>query len=201
MLLLCVIGVLGWSVVAFAAKWRTAYTPGPLAEVHAAFGCESCHAGFARVADTSCQTCHPATAVRAIHTQNKASCVSCHSEHLGAKFDIARNIGSGCQAAGCHVTVHETEKKFLAARTAPEPGLVVPSAVALAAHFEAGDAIHDKHANLKAACAACHTDGDPSRLDRAQPASYSHSGVKGHPPEVPRLPRIWTGSLAARPLL
>jgi thioredoxin reductase/Pyruvate/2-oxoacid:ferredoxin oxidoreductase delta subunit len=170
MLLLCVLGALGWSAVAFAGKWRTAYAPGPLTEAHAAFGCESCHAGFARVAETSCQTCHPATAVRAIHSQNKVGCVSCHSEHLGAKFDIARNVGSGCQAAGCHVTVHSAEKKFLASRTAPEPGLVVPSAVALAAHFEGGDAMHEKLSNLKAACAVCHTDGDQSRLDRAQPA-------------------------------
>ena len=106
----------------------------------------------------------------AVHLQQKVACTNCHSEHRGAKFDIARDVGAGCQAAGCHVTVHAAEKRLLAKQGAPEPGLKVPPAVALAAHFEAGDAMHDKHANLAAACAACHTGGDPSLLDAKQPA-------------------------------
>jgi thioredoxin reductase/pSer/pThr/pTyr-binding forkhead associated (FHA) protein len=165
MLVIFVLGVVGWAGLAFAKKWNTAYSPGPLTDAHAAFECNSCHSTFARVADTSCQACHADKAATAIHAQKKVSCDDCHSEHRGAKFDIARNVGAGCQSAGCHVTVHTAEKALLAKQGPPQPGLKVPPAVALAAHFEAGDAMHDKHANLTAACAACHTGGDPSLLD------------------------------------
>jgi thioredoxin reductase (NADPH) len=165
MLVIFLLGVLGWAAIAFAAKWNSAYSPGPLTEVHAAFGCASCHSSFARVSDANCQSCHADKTAAAIHQQKKVSCEDCHSEHRGAKFDIARDVGSGCQSAGCHVTVHAAQKRLLAKQAAPEPGLKVPPAVALAAHFEAGDAMHDKHANLKAACAACHTGGDPGLLD------------------------------------
>jgi len=159
------LGVLGWGAVAFAKKWNSAYSPGPLAEAHAVFGCESCHGGFKGVADAQCQACHSDEKPREIHAQVQAVCVSCHSEHRGAKFDLARDVSAGCQSAGCHVTVHAAEKGILAKQTPPEPGLKVPTAVALEVHFEAGDAMHDKHANLKAACAACHTGGDPSLLE------------------------------------
>jgi thioredoxin reductase (NADPH) len=171
MLVISLVAVLGWAAVAFAAKWNSAYSPAPLTEAHAAFGCESCHSGFARVADSSCQACHPGELATAIHQQKKVACADCHTEHHGAKFDIAHDVGSGCQAAGCHVTVHAKARALLAREVPPEPGLKVPPAVALAAHFEAGDAMHDKHANLKAACAACHTDGDPTPLqvDAKQP--------------------------------
>ncbi|MGD0299973.1 MAG: NAD(P)-binding domain-containing protein [Bryobacteraceae bacterium] len=165
MLVITLVAVLGWAAAAFAAKWNSEYSPGPLTEAHAAFGCESCHSGFARVPDSSCQACHAGKLATAIHQQKKVGCADCHTEHHGAKFDIARDVGSGCQAAGCHVTVHAAEQRLLARQGPPEPGLKVPPAVALAAHFEAGDAMHDKHANLKAACAACHTSGDPSLLD------------------------------------
>jgi thioredoxin reductase (NADPH) len=172
MLGISLLAVLGWAAVAFAAKWTSAYSPGPLTEAHAAFGCESCHSSFTGVADASCQSCHADQKVSAIHQQKKVGCANCHSEHRGAKFDIARDVGSGCQAAGCHVTVHAVARLRLAGKAAPEPGLKVPAAVALAAHFEAGDAMHDKHANLKAACAACHSEGDPSLLaaDAKDPA-------------------------------
>jgi thioredoxin reductase (NADPH) len=178
-LLIFLVGVMGWAAVAFAAKWNSAYSPGPLTEAHAAFGCASCHSSFARVPAASCQSCHADQAASAIHQQKNivqqkdVGCADCHSEHRGAKFDIARDVGSGCQSAGCHVTVHAAQKRLLAKQGAPEPGLKVPSAVALAAHFEAGDAMHDKHANLKAACAACHTGGDATLLDAnpAQPAA------------------------------
>jgi putative YpdA family bacillithiol system oxidoreductase len=165
MLLICLVGALGWGAVAFAAKWNSAYSPGPLTEAHAAFGCASCHSSFGHVRDASCQGCHADKTATAVHARNKVGCVDCHSEHRGAKFDIARNVGSGCQAAGCHVTVHAAEKRLLARRPSPEPGLKVPAAVALAAHFEAGDAMHDKHASLKDGCAACHTGGDPTLLE------------------------------------
>jgi thioredoxin reductase (NADPH) len=165
MLLICLLGVLGWAAVAFGAKWNSAYSPGPLTEAHAAFGCASCHSSFSRVPDASCQSCHSDKVATAIHQQKKVGCADCHSEHRGAKFDIARDVGSGCQSSGCHVTVHAAELRLLARQGAPEPGLKVPPAVALAAHFEAGDAMHDKHANLKAACAACHTNGDPGLLE------------------------------------
>jgi len=165
MLLIALLAVAGWAAVAFAAKWNTAYTPGPLTDVHAGFGCESCHArGFARVGDPACQACHPDKAPLAIHARKQAGCAACHSEHRGARFDIARDVGNGCQSAGCHVTVHAAEKHMIAGLV-PEPGVVVPKTVALAAHFEAGDAMHDKHANLSAACAACHTDGDATLLE------------------------------------
>ena len=171
-LVLFLLGVLGWAALAFAKKWNSAYSPGPLTEVHAAFGCDSCHSGFKGVSDASCQACHAANTASAIHAQKNVGCAACHSEHRGAKFDIARDVGAGCQAAGCHVTVHAAEQRVLAKQGAPEPGLKVPPAVALAAHFEAGDALHDKHANLKASCAACHTGGDPSlaAVDPKQPA-------------------------------
>jgi thioredoxin reductase (NADPH) len=165
MLVVCIVGVLGWAAVAYAAKWNAAYSPGPLTEAHAQFGCESCHTSAGHVADAGCQGCHADKTAIAVHAQKKVACADCHSEHRGAKFDIARNVGNGCQSAGCHVTVHAAEKRLLATQAPPEPGLKVPSAVALAAHFEAGDAMHDKHANLKAACAACHTGGDPGLLD------------------------------------
>jgi thioredoxin reductase (NADPH) len=163
------IGVLGWGAV--AAKWNSVDSPGPLTEAHAGFGCASCHSKFAGVSDTGCQGCHADQKVSVVHAQKNVGCANCHSEHRGAKFDIARDVGGGCQAAGCHVTVHAAEKRLLAKQGPPEPGLKVPPAVALAAHFEAGDAMHDKHANLKAACAACHTGGDPSLLDAKQPAA------------------------------
>jgi thioredoxin reductase (NADPH) len=169
MLVISLVGVLGWAAVAFAAKWNSAYTPGPLTEAHAAFGCESCHSSFGHVADAGCQSCHADKTATAVHQTSKVNCTGCHSEHRGAKFDIARNVGSGCQSAGCHVTVHVAEKRLLAKQGPPEPGLKVPHAVALAAHFEGGDAMHDKHANLKAGCEACHTGGDPSLL-AANPA-------------------------------
>jgi thioredoxin reductase/pSer/pThr/pTyr-binding forkhead associated (FHA) protein len=165
LLLIFPLAVLALAAIAFAAKWNSGYSPGPLTEAHAAFGCESCHSSFASVADSSCQACHADERASAIHQQKKVGCAECHSEHRGAKFDIARNVGSGCQAAGCHVTVHAAEKSFLAKQPPPDPGLKVPPAVALAAHFEAGDAMHDKHANLKDACASCHTGGDPSLLE------------------------------------
>jgi len=164
MLVISLLAVLGWAAVAFAAKWNSAYSPGPLTQAHAAFGCESCHSSFTGVSDASCQSCHADQKVSAIHQQKKVGCTNCHSEHRGANFDIARDVGSGCQAAGCHVTVHAKARALLAREAPPEPGLKVPAAVALAAHFEAGDAMHDKHANLKAACAACHTGGDPAPL-------------------------------------
>ncbi len=172
MLLLFVLVVVAWTAVAFAAKWNSAYSPGALTKAHAASGCASCHSGFARVADTSCQSCHADKTATTIHQQTKVACTDCHSEHRGVKFDIARNVGAGCQAAGCHVSVHDAEKKLLAQQGPPEPGLKVPTAVALAAHFEAGDALHDKHSNLNAACAACHTRGDTRllKINPAQPA-------------------------------
>ena len=172
MLLIFVLGVLGWTAIAFAKKWNSAYSPGPLSAGHSAFACASCHSSFATVSTASCQSCHADKAATAIHQQKKIGCAECHSEHRGAKFDIARNVGAGCQSAGCHVTVHTAQKRILAQQGAPEPGLKVPPAVALAAHFEAGDAMHDKHANLKASCAACHTGGDPSlaEVNGKQPA-------------------------------
>jgi thioredoxin reductase/pSer/pThr/pTyr-binding forkhead associated (FHA) protein/ferredoxin len=164
MLLIGLLCVLGWAAIAFAAKWNSAYSPGPLNASHAAFGCESCHSSFARVSDTSCRACHADQKASAIHQSQMVGCAGCHSEHRGAKFDIARNVGSGCQAAGCHVTVHTAERNLLLRQAPPQPGLHAPT-VAFAAHFEAGDALHDKHANLAAACAACHTGGDPTILD------------------------------------
>jgi len=165
LLIIFLLGVFGWGAVAFAKKWNSAYSPGPLTEAHAAFGCESCHNGFKGVADAQCQACHGDEKPRAVHAQVQAACVSCHSEHRGAKFDIARDVSAGCQSAGCHVTIHTAQKAMLAKQAPPEPGLKVPPAVALGVHFEAGDAMHDKHANLKAACAACHTGGDPTLLE------------------------------------
>jgi thioredoxin reductase (NADPH) len=172
LLLICLLGVLGWAAIAFAAKWNSAYSPGPTTEAHAAFGCESCHSSFARVPEASCQSCHADKQATTIHAQKKVGCADCHSEHRGAKFDIARDVGAGCQAAGCHVSVHGAEERLLARQAPPERGLMVPHAVAFAAHFEAGDAMHDKHANLKAACAACHTGGDATLLEAkpGQPA-------------------------------
>ena len=157
--LLCVVG---GAAVAFAARWNTVYSPGPLSTVHADLGCESCHSSFARVGDVSCQACHADKVPVAIHAKNRVRCTDCHSEHRGATFDIARDVGNGCQSVGCHVTIHTAEKRIIAGQV-PEPGVVV-KAVALAAHFEAGDAMHAKHSNLLAACAACHTDGDATLL-------------------------------------
>jgi thioredoxin reductase (NADPH) len=163
--LVATLGVLCVAAVALAAKWNSAFSPGPLTQAHAAFSCELCHTTAGRVADVSCQGCHDGKTARPVHAQHRVECAACHSEHHGATFDLARNVGSGCQAAGCHVTVHAAEKKFLAGQPKPDPSLKIPPAVALAAHFEAGDAMHDKHSTLSAACAACHTGGDPSLLD------------------------------------
>jgi thioredoxin reductase/ferredoxin len=168
-LLLFILGVLVWTAIAFARKWDSAYSPGAVAQVHATAGCASCHSDFVRVSDANCQRCHANRAAIDIHKRKNVGCVDCHSEHRGASFDIARDAGGGCQAAGCHVTVHAAEKRILVRQGAPEPGLHVPPAVALAAHFEAGDAMHDKHARLRASCAACHTGGDFSLVE-AEPA-------------------------------
>src|SRR5208337_4148226 len=94
LLLIFVLAVLGWAGVAFAKKWNSAYSPGRLTEAHAAFGCESCHSSFASVSSASCQSCHADKTATAIHQQIKAGCADCHSEHRGAKFDIARNVGA-----------------------------------------------------------------------------------------------------------
>jgi thioredoxin reductase (NADPH) len=165
LLALFLVGVLGWGAVAFAKKWNTAYSPGPLTEAHAGFGCDSCHGGFKGVPDSQCAACHADEKAGTVHAANHVACVGCHSEHRGEKFDMARDVGAGCQSAGCHVTVHAPEKAILAKQAPPEPGLKVPTAVALGVHFEGGDAMHDKHANLKAACASCHTNGDPGLLE------------------------------------
>jgi thioredoxin reductase (NADPH) len=165
-LVLCLVGVLGWTAVAFAEKWNGAYSPGPLSQPHAGVGCESCHSHFGREPDVNCKSCHSEKTPQAVHVQRNIGCVGCHSEHRGAKFDIARNVGGGCQSAGCHVTVHVAETRLLAGRAAPEPGLKIPSAVSLAVHFEANDAMHEKHADLKASCEACHTGGDPGPLEK-----------------------------------
>lgn len=165
MLVVFLAGVLGLAAFAFAAKWNSAYSPGPLTAAHASFECASCHTSFGSVANSSCQTCHSDKAATAVHQQKKIGCAACHSEHRGAKFDIARDVGAGCQSAGCHVTVHAAQQRLLAKQGPAEPGLKVPPAVALAAHFEAGDAMHDKHANLKDACASCHTGGDATLLE------------------------------------
>ncbi len=109
MLLIGLLCVLGWAAIAFAAKWNSAYSPGPLNASHAAFGCESCHSSFARVSDTSCQACHADQKASAIHQSQMVGCaglpfrtsrsevryraqrrqrvsgrgLSCHSSHRG----------------------------------------------------------------------------------------------------------------------
>lgn len=164
LLIVCVVLVLGGAAAALA-KWNTAFSPGPLTEAHSALGCEACHTGAGRIAEANCQGCHENKTASPIHAQNHVGCAACHQEHHGAKFDLARQVGNGCQAAGCHVTVHAAENRFLAAQPRPDPALKMPPAVALAAHFEAGDAMHDKHSGLSAGCAACHSGGDPSLLE------------------------------------
>jgi len=161
---------------ALAKKWDSAYSPGGLSKVHASINCKACHVGFGEVSDVGCHGCHQAETASVIHTQHKVACAGCHSEHQGFDFDPARNVGQGCQAAGCHVTVHTREKQLLAQQAPPQPGLKPPAAVAMAARFEAGDALHDKHANLAAGCAACHTGGDPSLA--AEDPAYPEIAIK-----------------------
>jgi thioredoxin reductase (NADPH) len=175
LLLVAVVGVLAWAGVAIAAKKTSGFSPGPLTEAHAAFACEACHTGGGRIADASCQGCHEGKTASPVHAQNHVGCAACHTEHHGAAFDLARDVGAGCQAAGCHVTVHAAEKRFLASQPRPDQALKIPPAVALAAHFEAGDAMHDKHAGLSAGCAACHTGGDPGLLE----AKPDQPGARG----------------------
>ncbi len=168
LLIVALVGVLGWAGVSLAAKWNSAYSPGPLSEKHADFGCESCHSGFARAQSSSCVACHMDNKPTVAHAEHNVACTACHSEHRGKSFDVARDVASGCQAAGCHTTIHTAEKNILAKQSAPQPGLAVPMAVALAAHFGRGDQpdpMHDKHQSLEASCAACHTGADPSLLE------------------------------------
>ena len=47
MLLIFVLGVLGWTAIAFAKKWNSAYSPGASDRGHSAFACASCHSSFA----------------------------------------------------------------------------------------------------------------------------------------------------------
>jgi thioredoxin reductase (NADPH) len=169
----CLFGVLAWGGYALAAHRNTVYVPGPLTEKHSAIDCASCHASFASVPAAGCAGCHGDVHVAknhaaAAHEKQKIGCAACHSEHRGASFAIARDVGGGCQAAGCHVTVHEKQKSILASAKPPAVAAKIPAAVAFEMRFQnyadkTDDKMHKKHLDvLNGECGSCHTNGDPS---------------------------------------
>ncbi|MGH9722910.1 MAG: NAD(P)-binding domain-containing protein [Bryobacteraceae bacterium] len=178
-LLISVVAVLALAAYAFTARRYGFYSPGPTAKVHSTANavfvkrleqyevsseCAACHSGFARVQNDSCNVCHADTHATKIHDGQGLTCVSCHSEHKGPQFDIARNVGGGCQASGCHTSVHEKPKLILARQRRPE-GVNVVVTVAFEAPFrKSGDELHVQHADLKDDCASCHIDGDNPKI-------------------------------------
>ena len=169
-LLAALLAVLGCVGVAWAAGWHGFYAPGAVSKFHTALTCSSCHPGFAGVSNDACRSCHsdvlPAKVTAAeAHARKGVGCTSCHSEHRGVDAAIQTNVGDGCQAAGCHVTVHKKQKAFLAGKTAPRSR--IPPAVAFEARFgnlekDPEDPMHLVHGTTtQGNCASCHTDGDP----------------------------------------
>ncbi len=176
-LLVGLLAVLGCAGYAWAAHWHGFYAPGAVSKFHAANTCASCHSGFAGVSNEACKGCHtdvlPAKIPSAeAHARIGVGCVSCHSEHRGVDAAIQTNVGDGCQAAGCHVTVHEKQKASLLDKTAaktkiaPKLDAKIPVAVAFEASFgnlnqDPEDPLHLEHlAAAPGDCTSCHTDGD-----------------------------------------
>jgi len=182
MLLAALLAVLAFAAFALVSRRHSLYIPGPTAAFHSAVNsdfrcklaasetssdCAACHTGFRRDQTANCQSCHEEIGLPEIpaHQCFKVACAKCHSEHMGAQFDVARNVGGGCQSAGCHVTVHQKQKQILASQGLPAADAATPRAVAFEARFDdKEDEIHQKHLNSsrlahldkQAKCGACH---------------------------------------------
>ena len=185
MVLVTVVAVVAWGAYALAVGRHSVYIPGPTAKVHSTANarfskrldqyelpseCGACHSAFAGVQSANCQICHAAIRAAGIHERRGLACASCHSEHKGGQFDIARNVGAGCQAAGCHTSVHETQKFILvkqaplAKQDLPEGVTTVPTVAFEAPFRKSGDGIHIQHADLKGDCGSCHIDGENPKI-------------------------------------
>ncbi len=211
-LVVALLAVLGCAAAAWGARWHAFYSPGPLSKFHAAgteqfaqmvdafqvhSQCAACHPGFAGVPKDACQKCHadvlPAKIqAAAMHERKGVACVNCHSEHRGLNVDIERNVGGGCQASGCHVTVHEKQKS-VAGKSRPKLEVVIPLAVAFEAKFEAkvegaektpDGSMHTKHIAVLGDCAGCHTDGDPKIKVARETMRMRCLGCHGFGPEA-----------------
>ncbi|MBI2688444.1 MAG: NAD(P)-binding domain-containing protein [Acidobacteria bacterium] len=165
---------LGWATYAWVARSYSLYSPGPIAAVHSvenagfrekllanhsSSDCAACHSGFAGVRDTGCQSCHAGLQPSPVQQHKPIACATCHAEHRGKQFELARNVGGTCQSAGCHVRVHEKPNLVQASQKRDTPA---PESKAVA--FEApwdfgGDKdTHPQHKSGRVKCMQCHDD-------------------------------------------
>ncbi len=91
MLLIGLVGVLGWAAIAFAAKWNSAYSPGPTTEAHRRVRLRVVPlASFARVSDTSCQACHADQQGSARCINSRKSAARLATPNIGERSLISR---------------------------------------------------------------------------------------------------------------
>ncbi len=91
----------GAIVFAFGLDQRTAFLPGATTSGHQVFeaSCQSCHQGFQKVSNDTCNRCHEAELAQDIHGLSKfrdprwatyleeldvLTCTTCHAEHMPA---------------------------------------------------------------------------------------------------------------------
>ncbi len=200
LIVIALLAVLASAAYVWIARRHSFYSPGPTAKFHsvtdAAFRerlqgnhasteCATCHSGFRRVRSSDCQSCHAGVHAGAVHDKLGIACAGCHSEHRGSQFDVARDVGGGCQASGCHSNVHEKQRLLLAKQSPPDTGVKIPLAVALEAPFTGpDDPMHAKHVNLKGECGNCHTSGDPTTAVPRQAMRMRCLGCHGFGPEA-----------------
>ena len=89
----------GAIVFALGLDHRTAFLPGPTSSGHQLFeaSCQSCHQGFQKVSNDTCNRCHEAEMAEDIHGLSKfrdprwatyleeldvLTCTTCHEEHM-----------------------------------------------------------------------------------------------------------------------
>ncbi len=178
MVMASIVATMACAAYPVVSKKYEVYSPGPTSSFHTIANakfekrleqndigsqCAACHSGFARVDAANCQLCHSESKPTKAHEEKGVACAGCHSEHNGPQFDIARNVGAGCQSAGCHVQIHQKQLLLLAKQQKPPEGPTkVPSAVALEVTFrKSGDPLHVQHADLKEDCNACHVPDNP----------------------------------------
>ena len=177
MVVASILATMACAAYPLASKQFAVYSPGPTSSFHTVANakfekrleqndigseCSACHTGFARVNAASCQLCHSESKPAKAHEVRGVACAGCHSEHNGPQFNIARNVGAGCQAAGCHVQVHQKQLLLIAQQKPPEGPTKVPTSVAFEVIFKkSGDPLHVQHADLKEDCDACHVPGNP----------------------------------------
>lgn len=182
MVLVFLLGGLGWVAYTWLTRSRALYSPGPTAKYHSvanasfssrlaangkASECAGCHVSFSHVSSAKCLHCH-VDVYKApdgtqldnhflVHQQRKIGCDICHGEHRGAQFDVARTVGESCQSAGCHVNVHRKQMLALAANERPTPA-PKDFAAAFEVNWDFGgdNDVHPVHKKARVKCDRCH---------------------------------------------